>query len=108
MLCLSYSVDPPTITIPPQSVTVADGRNVEFTCTATGDGTLAFTWTTTAPVGVPSSVQTRFNTQDGSETSTLSLTNVGSNHRGVYTCSVSNERGSAGSRQATLTLIGQF
>ena len=103
-----HAVDPPTITVPPQSITVASGSNAEFTCTAIGEGTLAFTWTTTVPVGVPSSVQTRFNAQDGSETSTLSLTNVGSNHIGVYTCSVSNERGSGGTRQATLTIIGQF
>jgi len=108
MLCTFHVVDLPTITIPPQSITVANGSNADFTCTAVGERTLAFTWTTTAPVGVPSSVQTRINAQDGSETSTLSLTNVGSNHIGVYTCSVSNGRGSAGNRQATLTIIGQF
>ena len=77
-------------------------------CTARGEGTLTFTWTTTAPVNLPSSVQTEFNPQDGSETSTLSLTNVGSNHSGVYACSVSNERGSTGLHQATLTIIGQL
>ena len=106
MLCTSHAVDPPTITVPPQSITVASGNNAEFTCTAIGEGTLAFTWTTTAPVNVPCSVPTHFNAQDGSETSTLSLTNVGSNHLGVYTCSVSNERGSAGTHQATLNLSG--
>ena len=77
-------------------------------CTARGEGTLTFTWTTTAPVNLPSSVQTQFNPQDGSETNTLSLTNVGSNHGGVYACSVSNERGSTGLHQATLTIIGQL
>ena len=77
-------------------------------CTARGEGTLTFTWTTTAPVNLPSSVQTQFNPQDGSETNTLSLTNVGSDHGGVYACSVSNERGSTGLYQATLTIIGQL
>ena len=59
-------------------------------------------------MNLPSSVQTQFNPQDGSETSTLGLTNVGSNHGGVYACSVSNERGSTGLHQATLTIIGQL
>ena len=45
---------------------------------------------------------------DGSETSTLTLTNVGTNHSGEYACSVRNERGSTGPLQATLIIIGQF
>ena len=63
---------------------------------------------TIAPVNLPSSVQTEFNPQDGSETSTLHLTNVGSNHGGVYACSVNNEKGSTGLHLATLTIIGQL
>ena len=102
----SHSVDPPTITVPPQSTAVDIGSNTEFMCTARGEGTLTFTWTTTAPVDVSSSAQTQFNLQDGSETNTLSLTNVRSNHSGTYACSVSNERGSTGPYQATLTIIG--
>ena len=68
---------------------------------------MSFTWTTTAPVGIPSSAQTQFS-GDGSETSTLTLTNVGTNHSGEYACSVRNERGSTGPLQATLTIVGQF
>lgn len=103
--CLS--VDPPVISVPPQSTLAEIGSDIEFACTAEGEGTLTFAWTTTAPVGVSSFVQTQFNLQDGSETSTLSLTNVGANHSGVYACSVSNERGSTPPLQATLTIIGQ-
>ena len=104
----SHSVDPPTITIPPQSTAADIGSNTEFMCTARGEGTLTFTWMTTAPVDVSSSVQTQFNPQDGTETNTLGLTNVGSNHSGIYACSVSNERGSTGPYQATLTIIGKL
>lgn len=93
--------------MPPQSIIAEFGSDIEIACTAEGEGTLTFAWTTTAPVGVSSSVQTRFNLQDGSETSILSLTNVGANHSGVYACSVGNERGSTPPLQATLTIIGQ-
>ena len=104
----SHSVDPPVITVPPQSIAADNGSNIEFSCTARGEGTLTFSWTTTALVGIPSSVQTQINPQDGSETSTLTLTNVGTNHSGEYACSVRNERGSTGPLQATLTIVGQF
>ena len=108
MICISCSVDPPVITTPPQSLTVANGSNAELTCTAIGEGPLVIIWTTTALANVSLSVHTQSTAPDGSETSTLSLTNVDSNHRGVYTCSASNERRSAGNRRATLSLIGQF
>ena len=94
--------------MPPQSTVAEVGSDIEFVCTATGEGTLTFAWTTTAPVGGSSSVQTRFNPQDGSETSILSLTNVGANRTGVYACSVANERGNTPPLQATLTIVGQY
>ena len=92
--------------MPPQSTVAEVGSDIEFVCTARGEGTLTFAWTTTAPVG-GSSVLTRFNPQDGSETSILSLTNVDTNHTGVYACSVANERGNTPPLQATLTIVGQ-
>ena len=68
---------------------------------------MTITWTTTAPVGIPSSAQAQFS-GDENATSTLTLTNVGTNHSGEYACSVRNERGSTGPLQATLTIVGQF
>jgi len=84
---------------------VENGSNVEFTCTATGLGTLTFNWTTTASVTLPSTVET-INSTANMATSTLNLTSVTADYRGDYTCRMENERGSATS-QATLTVIGQ-
>ena len=78
-----------------------NGSNAEFTCTATGLGTLTFMWTT--PVGtLPSSVES---TVAMTATSTLRLTNVNTSYRGDYVCTVRNERGMA-TEQATLSVIG--
>ena len=100
---LCSPVGPPTITAPPQSVAVESGSNAEFTCTATGLGTLTFVWTT--PVGtLPSSVENN-NTAAMTATSTLRLTSVNTSYRGDYVCTVSNERGMA-TAQATLSVIG--
>ena len=76
------------------------GSNTEYTCTTRGEGTLTFTWSMPTPMSLPSSVQTQFNPQHGSETSSQA------NHDGVYMCSAGNETESIGLRQATLTVIG--
>ena len=95
----------PDITVPPQSVAVENGSNAEFTCTATGLGTLTFMWTTNASVGtLPPSVE-NINTAAMTTTSTLSLTGVDTSYSGHYICTVSNERGSD-MAQATLSVIG--
>ena len=80
-----------------------NGSNAEFTCTATGLGTLTFTWTT--PVGtLPSSVESN-NTAAMIATSTLRLTGVDTSYSGDYICTVRNERESD-TVQATLSVIG--
>ena len=105
-----FPVAPPDITDPPLSVAVENGSNTEFTCTATGLGTLTFNWTTTASVTLPPAVETIGSTAIvNTTTSILSLTGVTgvtADYRGDYTCHVENLRGSATS-QATLTVIGQ-
>ena len=54
----------------------------------------------TTPANLPSSVQTEYNPQDGSETSSQA------NHDGVYMCSTGNDTDTIDPRQATLTVIG--
>ena len=105
LFSLCSPVGPPDITAPPQSVAVESGSNAEFTCIATGLGTLTFMWTTNASVGsLPSSVESN-NTAAMTATSTLSLTSLDTSYRGDYVCTVSNERGRA-TAQATLSVIG--
>ena len=82
-----------------------NGRNAEFTCTATGLGTLTFNWTTNAPVGTLPPSMENINTAARTTTNTLSLTGVDTSYRGDYTCTVSNERG-RDTAQATLSVIG--
>ena len=104
LFSLCSPVGPPAITAPSQSVAVESGSNAEFTCTATGLGTLTFMWTTNAPVGtLPLPVEN--NTAAMTATTTLSLTSVNTSYRGDYMCTVSNERGMA-TAQTTLSVIG--
>ena len=100
---LCSPVGPPDITVPPQSVAVKSGSNVEFNCTATGLGNLRFGWTT--PVGTLPSLVENINTAAMTATSTLNLTSVNISYRGDYVCTVSNERG-RDTAQFTLSVIG--
>ena len=81
------------------------GSNAEFTCNATGLGTLTFMWTTNAPVGTLPQSAENINTAAMTTTSTLSLTGVDTSYRGDYICTVSNE-GGRDTAQATLSVIG--
>ena len=80
-----------------------NGSNTEFTCTATGLGTLTVMWITSVG-NLPSSAESH-NAVAMTVTSTLNLTSVDTSYRGDYICAVSNERGSD-TEQATLSVIG--
>ena len=88
-------------------VVVESGGTANFTCTATSNASLFFSWETTAiGVTLPDDVM------EGSDpavgiTSTLTLMDVTVNHRGNYYCVVENERGNKSSLSATLTVVGE-
>jgi hypothetical protein len=85
---------PPHILTDPQSQMVRKGSNAVFTVTASGDATLMYLWHRNG-----TNVQT-------SMSSTLSISNVQTNHVGTYTVVVTNSVGSATSAPALLTLTG--
>ena len=84
----------PTITLQPQSQTVAAGTNVTFTVSATGDTPLSYQWLFEG------------NNIIGETSSTLSLTNVQTANAGGYAVVVSNPIGSVVSVDALLTVAG--
>ena len=97
------TVDPPEITEDPMDVNATFGENANFTCTASGPGTLMFSWTATATVS-PFPSATEVDNGNGSFTSTLELTMVDTGYRGDYTCTVTNAGGTELSEPATLTV----
>jgi endonuclease/exonuclease/phosphatase family metal-dependent hydrolase len=89
----NYVTNPPSITLHPQSQTVAQGNNVTFTVTADGTLPLAYQW--------------RFNSADlpGATTSVYTRDNVQPAHMGSYSVVVTNSAGGTNSLNAELTLI---
>ncbi len=83
----------PSITNPPQSLTVAVGANANFLVGASGTAPLNYFWSlnTNTPVGVNSS--------------TLALVSVTTNDAGAYRVIITNSVGSATSSVATLTVL---
>ena len=65
---------------------------VIITCVATGGGTLAVSWNTTANITLPAA---REITSIETLNSSLNLTDVGAAYGGEYTCTATNEAGSA-------------
>jgi T5SS/PEP-CTERM-associated repeat protein len=84
-------VAPPSITVAPQSQTVAQGSNVTFTVVASGSG-LAYQW--------------RFGGSDlpGATSSAYTQANVQPADAGIYTVVITNIAGSVTSTPATLTV----
>ncbi len=82
----------PTITTQPISRTVAVGANVSFSVVVSGTSPFSYQW------------QLNGGDISGATSATLSLTSVGTNHAGNYTCVVSNSVGAAASSPATLTV----
>ncbi|MEO6003302.1 MAG: MBG domain-containing protein [Opitutus sp.] len=86
----------PTITQQPQSVTVAAGKNVTFSVTATGTTPLSYQWYKgAAPGGTPIA---------GATSNKLSLMKVTAANAGSYYVVVSNSGGVATSNTVTLTV----
>jgi pectate lyase len=84
---------PPTITVPPQSQSVALSNDVTFTVAATGTAPLAYRWffnTTTALTAATSS--------------SLVITNVQATNAGNYSVVITNTYGAVTSAVATLTV----
>ena len=84
----------PSITVQPQSQTVAAGTNVVFTVTATGVGTLSYQWQFNG-VGI-----------SGATGTTLALSSVQPANAGSYAVVVTNSLGSVTSAVAVLTVAG--
>src|SRR5205814_1679266 len=84
---------PPTIGVQPQSLTVTQAQNASFSVVGNGTATLSYQW--------------RFSGTNlaAATSSTLSLTNVGTNNAGNYTVVVTNSWGSVTSAVATLTVL---
>jgi hypothetical protein len=84
---------PPTITAPPQSLTVVQGSNASFTVSASAQPTPAYQW--------------RFNSANlaGATASAYTRSNAQPAHVGGYAVVVSNSAGSVTSSMATLTVI---
>lgn len=89
---------PPAISTQPQNQSVAAGRNVQFSATATGAGTLTYQWYYNGLA------ITDGGNISGASTATLTLTRVVAPDAGSYTVTVSNAGGGTTSNAATLTV----
>jgi len=89
-------VDLPFIATQPRSQTVGLGSNVVFDVTAYGASPLVFQWYFN---GTPSG-----SSGTGTNYSTYTLTNVGTNQAGIYSILVVNDHGSVTSSNAVLTV----
>src|SRR5262249_32292725 len=92
---LNVIVLPPTISVPPQGMTVAVGDPVTFTVIAGGSAPLAYQW--------------RFNGANisGATSSTYPIDRVQATNAGRYSVVVSNAAGAAASSDAILTVVPQ-
>ena len=88
-----FVVKPPIITLQPLSQSNRLGSNVVFTVAATGNGPLRYQWQLNG-IALP-----------GATNTTLSLTNLTSDHGGAYTVLVTDDLGSLVSTVATLTVL---
>ncbi len=96
---VSGSVNPPTIIVQPQDVTVFAGVNASFTNLAAGDPTLIYQW-----YSVTNNVT---NAIAGATGLTVSLTGLATNQSGLYFAMVTNSAGTNFTRSAVLTVSPQ-
>lgn len=89
---------PVTITTQPENQTVDSGTNVNFTVTAKGTGPISYQWFFN---GAPLTDDGHFS---GSQTATLTISNVSTNDAGTYFAQVSNAFSSATSSNALLAV----
>jgi hypothetical protein len=96
---VSGSVNPPTIVVQPQDVTVFAGSSAGFTNLAAGDPTLAYQW-----YSVTNNVT---NAIPGATGLTLTLTGVATNQTGYIFAVVTNSAGTNATRLAQFTVSPQ-
>ena len=90
------------ITQGPKEAKVRSGSEVIFTCAASSDLPMKFSWQKDgSSIIFSSSINTSENM------STLTLRHVSTSDAGSYTCNVSNDAGSVTSNAATLQVTGQ-
>ena len=99
-----FSSGPPTITQNPGAAKVKSGSEAIFTCTASSDLPMKFSWQKSGSGNISSAI-----TDDPSgNSSTLTLKPVSTADAGSYTCIVSNDAGSVTSNAANLEITGGY
>lgn len=85
-----YGCTPPSVTSPPESVEVARGSTVTFTCQAVGVPTPIITWRLNWG-HIPASARITMTNEDGR--GTLTIRDVKETDQGAYTCEAINAKG---------------
>ena len=112
-MCLVYtnlstyilSSGPPTITQDPVAAKVKSGSEASFTCVASSDLPMKFSWQKDGSGIIFSSSIT---VDPSGKMSTLTLKHVSTTDAGSYTCTASNDAGSVTSNTATLQVTGEY
>ena len=99
------SLGPPTIIHDPEAVNETSGSKASFTCVASSDLPIKFSWQKEGSGTIFSSCST---VDQSGKISTLTLNPVSTTHTGSYTCTASNDAGSVTSNAATLQVTGEY
>ena len=101
MYCTSYlHIGPPIIENHPVDTNVAIGLSTTLTCTASGLGTLVYSWETLS--GSSWTIVSNDNTTSYTTDTTLAIGQY------MYRCRVSNEAGSVVSNNAIVNVYGEY
>ena len=101
----TLSSDPPTITEGPKEAKVRSGTKAIFTCAASSDLPIKFSWKKEGSGTIFSSSIT---VDTSGNMSTLTVKPVSTTDAGNYTCTASNDAGSVTSNAATLQVTGEY
>ena len=93
-------IGPPTISDHPVGSLVAMGHSVTLTCSATGNGTLVYSWERSS--GSSWTTISKSSTISYTTDTTLSIGQY------MYRCRVSNEAGSVVSNNAIVNVYGEY